>query len=132
MTFPKSVMGQNRTFMLVNNRRKSVARVDVAKTLKRKKRIVSRREADILRELRAIGETDSGIRSHPGANRLLEQYQFERFRVRKTNQIQIQESAQAGRHIGIHAGIVKKQTGIDEVRLTLDLAGTKIRQQTVG
>ena len=61
----------------------------------------------------------------------LKQNVFERFGAMKAQVIHVEDSLQPLRHFHVHARVVNKDSGIDEVRLTFNLAAAQAGQNAV-
>ena len=66
------------------------------------------------------------------ADVILKENVFERFRAMKAQIVDVEDGLDALRDININSGVVNKDSGIDEVRLSLSLAAAQTRQDAVG
>ena len=65
------------------------------------------------------------------SNAILKEQQLQRLRPVKPQIVHIHNRLDTLRHFDIHARVVNKNSGINKIRLALNLAASQTRQQTV-
>src|SRR5580692_6233176 len=124
-----SCVPSKRKLHRAEKREKRAARVDIFEPVARLQSGCAGGENDVFRKRRAIRHADAEVFANAVANRRFKQNVFKRLGALKTQVIEIREALQLRRDVKIRAGICKKDSRIDEIRLALFFARTKRRNQ---
>ena len=104
---------------------------DVAKAAARLQSRGAKRQREVIDQKRPVGHTQTVIETDVVANVILKQHQLQRLGAMKAQIVHVDDCFHALRQLDVDAGVVNEDAGIDEVRLSLNLAAAQRRQKTV-